>query len=270
MASFEGFVVDCPPSLTVGCDLLLEIRAFLQRSAFPDSLSNDVSFANNQGDAANSWRAETAESEEEKRLRERKVSLVRLFRACTLRASISNDILRGHQANEDLGSEAMMEQFGGEEGVLGSAANGVNGTTQSQAKIGSTQSSAIEVKEEGNEIRRSTTPDVDDGTELSDNQLDNVYSKAQLHDPSLAEVEPADGFALTLRPYQKQALGWMLKMEEKASKRKEVKKPNSSSSDDAAATRELSLHPLWQEYRFPVDEEKMDLLDTAAGAFYFK
>lgn len=26
IAEFEGYVVDCPPSLTVGCDILLDIK----------------------------------------------------------------------------------------------------------------------------------------------------------------------------------------------------------------------------------------------------
>ena len=257
IAHFEGFVVDCPPSLTVGCDLLLEIRAFLLRSAFASSLSHGVSIANAQ-DHARGWRAETAESEEEKRLRERKVSLVRLFRACTLRASISNNLLRGHQSSEDLGSEAMMEQYGGESDVLEPKQH-----QQKEASKVAGNGSQMEPAESGgpNGDRRSTTPDVDDGTELSDIQLNNVYSKAQLHDPSLPEVEPAEGFALTLRPYQKQALGWMLKMEEPSSMKEVLV---------GGQHRQLSLHPLWEEFRFPVDEDKMELLDSAAGAFYFK
>jgi DNA repair protein RAD5 len=258
IAHFEGFVVDCPATLTVGCDLLLEIRAYLLRSAFPQSLSQGISFASRTNNAGN-WRAETAESEEEKKLRERKVSLVRLFKACTLRASLSNDVLRGHQASEELGSDAMMEQYGGEENVM---APGSSNNTPAEKK-----SSPKPSQENGRigaaEGEDADAPDVDDGTELSENQLENVYSKAQLHDTSLPEVEPAEEFALTLRPYQKQALGWMLRMEEK----KEGQKKEDESED--ASQRALSLHPLWQEYRFPVDEERMDLLDTAAPAFYF-
>lgn len=255
IAHFQGFVVDCPPTLTVGCDLLLEIRAYLLKSAFPSSLSQGVSFSNDTGGDARNWRAETAESEEEKKLRERKWSLVRLFKACTLQATITNDVLRSHQANEDLGSEAMMKQYGGENKVLESKPS--PRSTVEKPKV-----EAIDITGEGGEgeQRRSVTPEVDDGTELTENQLDNVYSKAQLHDTSLPEVDPAEGFALTLRPYQKQALGWMLKMEER----------NPFEKKQEGTSRELSLHPLWEEYRFPVDEDKMDLLDTAAPAFYFK
>lgn len=258
VAHFEGFVVDCPSSLTVGCDLLLEIKvrllmqlrcrhlftlssqAYILRSAFPESLSEGISFKDGP-DALNGWGSETAESADEKRLRERKVSLVRLFRACTLRPSLSNDILKSHRSSENLDSEAMMEQYGD---VLGSQKPSPKPTSHPPISEGT-----IEVDGEEQEEN--------DGTEMDDVQLENVYSKAQLHDSSLPEVEPADGFALTLRPYQKQALGWMLKMEEPQGKKK-----NKDS-------REQSLHPLWEEYRFPVDDERMDLLDTATGTFYF-
>ncbi|UZJ53098.1 hypothetical protein CBS101457_002418 [Exobasidium rhododendri] len=270
IAYFEGYVVDCPSTLTVGCDLLLEIRAYLLHSAFPASLSYGTSFTDVQ-DQGRTWRAETAESEEEKNLRERKVSLVKLFRACTLRASMSNKILRGHQNSEDLGSEAMMEQYGVEGDILGGTAASAQASQQEKKPAfpsGKTSSEAIKIEGEESEItsRRSVTPEVDDGTELSENQLENVYSKAQLHDTSLPEIEPSEGFALTLRPYQKQALGWMMRMEEKETDEK--RKKNKSSSQDGSS-RELSLHPLWEQYLFPVDEEKMDLLDSATPAFYF-
>jgi DNA repair protein RAD5 len=50
-------------------------------------------------------------------------------------------------------------------------------------------------------------------------------------------AEPADTFALNLRPYQKQALHWMLSKEKN-------EKDN----------REPSLHPLWEEYTWPLKD----------------
>jgi DNA repair protein RAD5 len=252
-ASFEGVVVDCPPVLRVGCDLLLEIRAYMRRDAFATSPSNDVSFGSRNDDApASAWGSETAESDEEKRLRERKLSLVRLFRACTLRPSQTNAILKGHTSNEDLGSEAMLEQYGGASQVLDNGSSPPASNGQAAEKKQAMPKTSSPPRDS-----RASTPDVDDGTELSENQLDSVYNRAQQHDLALPEVEPADSFALTLRPYQKQALGWMLKMEEKPHRHKrqgrEVK----------------ALHPLWEEYIFPVDDERMDLLDSATSKFYF-
>lgn len=250
VAQFEGIVVDCPPSLTVGCDLLLEIKAYISRSAFPESLSEGISFRDGPN-AINTWGSETAETPDEKRLRERKVSVVRLFRACTLRPSLSNDILKAHRSSENLDSEAMMEQYGD---VLSTQRTSPKPNAGSDPK----PSQKSTQQQGGNDDADSEEQEENDGTEMDEVQLENVYSKAQLHDSSLPEVEPAEGFALTLRPYQKQALGWMLKMEEPQVKKKRDKD-----------SRAQSLHPLWEEYRFPVDDENMHLLDTATGAFYF-
>jgi DNA repair protein RAD5 len=50
-------------------------------------------------------------------------------------------------------------------------------------------------------------------------------------------AEPADTFALSLRPYQRQALHWMLSKEKNESN-----------------NREQSLHPLWEEYTWPLKD----------------
>lgn len=239
-ASFEGTVVDCPPSLTVGCDLLLDIRAYILRSAFQ---STDIPSAITKSDEV-SWGSETAESDEEKGLRERKSSLVRLFRACTLRPSVSNSVLSRRGSTEDTEDEDKHDDYPAPE----------NGPSNGKANGSSL------IKEDD---RRSSTPEVDDGTEMSENQLDSVYTRVQRQDAQLPEVEAAQGFALTLRPYQKQALGWMIKMEQRPNARNKH-----SSRDDNTAER--SLHPLWEEYLFPVDEMRMDLLDSATNKFYFK
>lgn len=88
-----------------------------------------------------------------------------------------------------------------------------------------------------------------DGTEVSTNQLDDIYSRAQQHDAELPEVEPPDTFALPLRPYQKQALGWMQEME----------------VVQGSSSRELALHPLWEEYQFPLGEDA----DASNERFYY-
>lgn len=252
-ASFEGVVVDCPPSLTVGCDLLLEIRAYILRSAYT---SNDElgSTLRNDDAPVSAWGSETAESEEEKRLRERKTSLVRLFRACTLRPSVTNAAAlgKGKNGQEDSANDdvAPSSSRATSPEPQPSFREGVNGAHPPNDTAG----------------RRSSSPEeADDGTEVTGKQLESVYDRAQLHDFGLPEVEPSDGFALTLRPYQKQALGWMLKMEEKP----RSKRSRKANGNDQQSTRELSLHPLWEEYIFPVDDARMDLLDSATSRFYF-
>ncbi|PWN31852.1 uncharacterized protein FA14DRAFT_162702 [Meira miltonrushii] len=244
-ARFEGIVVDCPESLTVGCDILLEIRAYILKSAFTLSPANgQTSFGSRSREdvASSAWGAETQETEEEKKIRERKSSLLRLFRACTLRANKTSSILtksRDEAEKEPLSSPVRTTP--------------INGNSPAPAQNGTKPNS-----------REGTPPEVDDGTEITENQLDSVYDRAQRNDMSLPEVEPNPDFALTLRAYQKQSLGWMMKMEEKPNSR--INERENQSEQDGES---VGLHPLWEEYIFPVDDERMYLLDSACSKFYF-
>ncbi|EPE06931.1 dna repair protein rad5 [Ophiostoma piceae UAMH 11346] len=84
----------------------------------------------------------------------------------------------------------------------------------------------------------------EDGQELEQDQLDALYRKAQSFDFNTPEAEPPGTFALTLRKYQKQALHWMLSKEK----------------DESEEHREESMHPLWEEYAWPLkDVDDKDL-----------
>jgi DNA repair protein RAD5 len=245
-ARFVGIVVDCPDSLTVGCDILLEIRAYILRSAFTLSQANgQMSFSSRSREevASSAWGAETTETEEEKKIRQRKSSLLRLFRACTLRASKTSSILK--KSRDEVEMEPTSSPV---------RTTPINGNSPAPVQNGNSKSNS----------RDGTPPEADDGTEITENQLDSVYNRAQMNDMSLPEVEPSPDFALTLRPYQKQSLGWMLKMEEKPNGRLNERDKQSQGEQDS-----VGLHPLWEEYIFPVDDERMYLLDTAASKFYF-
>ncbi|KAL4904807.1 DNA repair protein rad5 [Aspergillus multicolor] len=79
--------------------------------------------------------------------------------------------------------------------------------------------------------------------ELEDAQLDALYKKAQSFDFSMSEAQPPSSFAMDLRKYQKQALYWMLSKEK-----------------DKKSGREVSMHPLWEEYSWPLkDVDDTDL-----------
>ncbi|KAH7003778.1 SNF2 family N-terminal domain-containing protein [Fusarium venenatum] len=78
-----------------------------------------------------------------------------------------------------------------------------------------------------------------EGEELEQGQLDALYKKAQSFDFSTPEAEPADTFAMTLRKYQKQALHWMMAKEK-----------------DEKSHREPSMHPLWEQYDWPLKDSK--------------
>ncbi|KAL2429773.1 DNA repair protein rad5 [Exophiala dermatitidis] len=85
--------------------------------------------------------------------------------------------------------------------------------------------------------------DEEEGEELEEDQLDALYQKAQSFDFNTPEAEPAPTFALELRKYQKQALHWMLSKER-----------------DETSTKKQSMHPLWEEYSWPIkDANDVDL-----------
>lgn len=96
--------------------------------------------------------------------------------------------------------------------------------------------------------------EAEDGKELEQDQLDTLYKKAQSFDFDAPAAEPADTFAMDLRHYQKQALHWMM------SKEKDEKDEN----------REASMHPLWEEYAWPVrDMEDKDLPQVKDQAKFY-
>ena len=80
--------------------------------------------------------------------------------------------------------------------------------------------------------------DAEEGKELEQDQLDSLYKKAQSFDFDTPTCEPAETFVLDLRKYQKQALHWMMSKER----------------NEQAKEKESSMHPLWEEYRWPVKD----------------
>ncbi|KAH7144366.1 SNF2 superfamily RAD5 protein [Dactylonectria estremocensis] len=89
----------------------------------------------------------------------------------------------------------------------------------------------------GKETESSQPSEAEEGEELEQDQLDALYKKAQSFDFNTPEAEPASTFAMTLRTYQKQALHWMMAKEK-----------------DEQSNREPSMHPLWEEYSWPLKD----------------
>ncbi|CAE6450930.1 unnamed protein product [Rhizoctonia solani] len=184
---------------------------------------------------------EGAETAEEQALRERKISLVTLFNEVGLRPKRSgfSDFTKGggrkgqkKTSRTELGEEADSK------------------STKQGSGSGKTKATTTETIGEGEEAEEAEL----EGEELNRNQLGDIYEKAQRGDKQLAFMDPADSFTLTLRPYQQQALHWMYNLE-----RGEV------SARDSA-----SLHPLWEEYIFPFEEDD-GVIDLCADerSFYF-
>lgn len=100
----------------------------------------------------------------------------------------------------------------------------------------------------------SPSEEAEEGEELEQDQLDSLYQKAQTFDFDTPEHEPMDTFAMDLRRYQKQALHWMVGKER----------------DEKSEHKELSMHPLWEEYLWPlkdVDDRDLPEIDGCSN-FY--
>ena len=92
----------------------------------------------------------------------------------------------------------------------------------------------------------------EDGKELEQDQLDSLYKKAQSFDFDTPTKEPADSFIMDLRKYQKQALHWMVSKER----------------DEKSDMKGVSMHPLWEEYAWPLkdmdDQQMPEVTDQAS------
>ncbi|KAI1777969.1 DNA repair protein rad-5 [Hypoxylon cercidicola] len=213
---FEGSCVYAPERLRTNDTVFIQLRCFLLRSAFQRS---GPRLSENRPTGF----YEEKETTEERDLRLRQVALVRLFQEINLTPS------RGNAAATKSAREGLL--------------------------------SAAEEAEKMNKDAKSNTPDssppsedAEDGQELEQDQLDALYRKAQTFDFNTPEAEPAETFNMTLRPYQKQSLHWMLAKEK----------------DQKNETHEASMHPLWEEYAWPnkdVDDQDVPQVD-GQSSFY--
>lgn len=209
---FEGTCVYAPERLRTNDTVFLQLRCFFLRSAFYDRSFQIVD------DRPESF-YDQGESADEKQLRLRQVALVRLFQEINLQPSVVNAAAKDNR-----------------QGLLQAAE--MDEQKQADAKKNATS----------NDTPDSPGSDDEDGKELEQDQLDTLYKKAQSFDFSTPEAEPAETFALSLRPYQKQALYWMMAKEK-----------------DAKSNREPSMHPLWEEYLWPIKDVDDKDLPTEEG-----
>lgn len=180
---------------------------------------------------------EGAETAEEQAFRERKTSLVVLFGELGLKPKRS-----GFSDFARKGGKGKTKKPSRKETAEGDEPKGSN--------AGGKKAKNTETIGEGEEAEEAEL----EGEELNNNQLGDIYEKAQRDDKQLPFMTPSDSFALTLRPYQQQALHWMWNLE----------RGDVSSRDSA------SLHPLWEEYVFPYEDDD-GVIDLCADerSFYF-
>ncbi|KJK84027.1 DNA repair protein rad5 [Metarhizium anisopliae BRIP 53293] len=215
---FEGICVYAPERLRTNDTVYLQLRCLLLRSAFE---ARSFRFADDQPNNI----FERGETTDEKELRLRQVALVRLFQEINLQPTRANSAAKDKR-RELLQAAEMDEQ------------------KQRDAK-----KAAVPGKESESVPNSS---DTEEGEELEQDQLDALYKKAQCFDFNTPEAEPADSFAMTLRPYQKQSLHWMMAKEK-----------------DEMSNREPSMHPLWEEYDWPTKDVDDNQLPDVEGVSKF-
>lgn len=237
VCKFEGTCVYAPERLRTNDTIFLQLRCFLKMSIFQASVIGLLD--NNRSTGF----LEEKESAEERNLRLRQVGIVRLFQELNLAPTKSN-AASAHSARQGLLEAAEL-------------AEKKSKLPQSSSRYVFTRTVTIDsqlTSLDDRDVLGSQSDDAEEGEELEQGQLDALYRKAQSFDFNTPEAEPADTFAMDLRPYQKQALYWMLAKEK----------------DEKNEARELSMHPLWEEYTWPlkdVDDKDLSLVGGQAN-FY--
>ncbi|KAF2489726.1 DNA repair protein, RAD5 [Lophium mytilinum] len=174
---------------------------------------------------------EAKESNDEKNLRLRQVAMVKLFDEVNLHPTQINATTEKHKRQGLLQAAEVAEQHEKRNG---------NKTPDG--------------KPDGAEGASPPSDDAEDGQELEQDQLDTLYKKAQSFDFNTPTAEPADTFCMDLRKYQKQALHWMISKEK----------------DEKADDKEVSMHPLWEEYSWPTkDVDDKDLPEVTDQASFY-
>ncbi|KUI63261.1 DNA repair protein rad5 [Cytospora mali] len=206
---FDATCVYAPEKLRSNDTVFIQLQCYLVKSAFYRQ-------AFQLSDNRTTGIFEEKETTEERDLRLRQVALVRLFQEINLNPTKLNAAAARHQRQDLLDAAEMAEK----------------------------KNKEILKPKKGDNTGSSTPSDDEDGEELEQDQLDTLYRKAQSFDFDTPEAEPADTFSMTLRPYQKQALHWMLSKERNEKEKR----------------REVSMHPLWEEYSWPIkDADDKDL-----------
>ncbi|KAG9119359.1 DNA helicase rad5, partial [Ceratobasidium sp. 392] len=248
LVHISGVPVDPPDEFKhIGDNFAITLKTYLKASAFrplPIQSKPNAKALEKYLNTASSKAAvfqEGTETAEEQALRERKMSLVTLFNEVGLKPKRSGfgDFAKQRKSAKSKGKETRSADTAEESGDRTTKKAGSSKKGKNTETIG-----------EGEEAEEAEM----EGQELNKNQLGDIYEKAQRDDKQLAFMTPAETFALTLRPYQQQALHWMWNLE----------RGERSSRENA------SLHPLWEEYTFPFEDDD-GIIDLCAEerSFYF-
>ncbi|WWC89419.1 uncharacterized protein L201_004343 [Kwoniella dendrophila CBS 6074] len=252
--TLTGHVIDCPPSLSTGSTILLNVKVFLARKAF-EKVETD-----GRKEEGTFWQ-EQKETTEEEAMRKRKDALGALFSRIGVKPLRSNALLLAQKKNgAAVINETSLQHFADspkpKRSPSPSKGSNASAGEKSKGKISAVNSDGEE--DEGDEDSGDEAEKLDD-KQL--NEIDSIYRKAQQGDNRLEETDPPDTFLYTLRPYQKQALTWMSAREK----------------GDESIRDNQTLHPLWEEYAFkkeqaegqPIEIEDEDDFVDPSRKFYW-
>lgn len=173
---------------------------------------------------------EEKETSEEKDLRLRQVALVKLFDEINMHPTTNNETMDKQKRQGILQAAEIAEQYD---------KNDANQKPKTTQDGDATQAEAEEPE---------------DGKELEQDQLDSLYKKAQSFDFDTPAREPPSTFTMDLRKYQKQALHWMVSKEK----------------DDKMENKESTMHPLWEEYKWPLkDVDDQELAEVNSQSSFY-
>jgi DNA repair protein RAD5 len=161
---------------------------------------------------------EEKESSDERDLRLRQIGLVKLFQEINLQPTRENETTAKHKR----------------QGLLRAAESEEKKSDKPKPKNGTPATPATPA----DPTSSPPADEAEEGEELEQDQLDSLYKKAQSFDFNTPTMEPASTFRMDLRKYQKQALFWMVSKEK----------------DESIEDKENSMHPLWEEYRWPTQD----------------
>ncbi|KAI8142253.1 SNF2 family N-terminal domain-containing protein [Fennellomyces sp. T-0311] len=217
---FEARITLCPSCLKTANDILLHVKCYFTEKAF-----SAMEESRNLEDRPAFDRA--AESQHERLSQERTLAILDLLKKVNLKPARS-----------------AMQRMNIKVGVNDDEAR--DRITQTLQAAQAAQGRAGEPEEEQGE-------DEPEEKEVTDEQLDTIYEKAQMYDNMIMPMNEPPELALTLKPYQKRALGWMAHKE--------------SLQHDQDDVDMRAMHPLWEEYQFVDDPDGSTL--NEAMFFYF-
>ncbi|CAG8507063.1 1873_t:CDS:10 [Funneliformis mosseae] len=226
VCEFEGEVVyigDADGNIEINDEILIDMKIYILYAAFSREPTFSLSRENTK------FIITGPNSVAEHKATDRKNAIMYMFEQCKIKAKQSSVLTQEHKQAGTLDAERIQEHFQNEEWT--------------GFRSASIHQSLYNEEEETS-------------SNISDQQLNALYEKAQRLDLNIPEAEPpAHTFLFKLRRYQKQALHWMLS--------KETLDPNQ--------TKPTSLHPLWEEYEFPgqADDTEETIADDQPNKFFY-